>query len=224
MRDHDDYDELMQHVDDLLDEEYTPDRSEPFWDADFGSEYEDVPRGAAGGEPVWRNAANGYGAAFEQAPEEPDYDEEAAAIRYDPQTNRGSSIPAYNADYANRAVSRARKKKSPPPARHSSAADGDETRQIPASEVQKLWKMQPERTTGYAAYNPQTPAYEPDYDAEYDEPAPSRRKSRQEAKQPVSHRPKRKKKHRILKLILILLVLLAVFGVKYYNWSSIVCQ
>ena len=42
----------------------------------------------------YRNAANGYGGR-DYDDRSPDFDEEAAAMRYDPQTNTGAAIRAY---------------------------------------------------------------------------------------------------------------------------------
>lgn len=56
-----------------------------------------------------RNAANGYGAQnYGNTTTLPSYDEEAAAMKYDPQTNAGAVIRAYNTDYASRNVQKAR--------------------------------------------------------------------------------------------------------------------
>ena len=100
-----DYDELSRSVNDLLDDELgSPvsevDSFEPVWQED------DLPDNAY----IFRNAANSYGAGYLPEEPTPDYDEEAAAMRYDPQTNTGAVIRAYNTDYASRAVQRARKK------------------------------------------------------------------------------------------------------------------
>ena len=208
MRNQNDYDDLMDHVDDLLRSDGADSDDDSYWDGAFDDGFDDVPPDT-GTEPVWRNAANGYGADYRPAPQEPDYDEEAEAMRYDPRTNRGSAIPAYNADYASRAASRAKKKKAPAP-RRPSAADGGETRQIPADEVQRLWAQEPQPRRP-ARPRPQ-PVYTPDYDAEepYEDepPAPRRRRPQEEPR--MKTKRKRKKKHRFLKFILVLLVLLAL--------------
>lgn len=177
-----DYDELSRSVNDLLDDELgTPvsraDSFEPVWQED------DLPDNAY----IFRNAANSYGADY--PPEEPtlDYDEEAAAMRYDPQTNTGAVIRAYNTDYASRAVQRSRKKGkvTAPPARE------EPERPTP---TRSRMRQEPPRTAR------PTPR---DYDRSgmgsfYDE---------------GGHRvekPRKRKKHTFLKLLLTLLLLLAV--------------
>ena len=87
---YDDYDEISEGVRELLEDEYGSPEPDRFPDRQMH----------------YRNAANHYG----EIEEQPDYDEEAAALRYDPKTNSGVVINAYNADYATRA---ARKKQAP---------------------------------------------------------------------------------------------------------------
>ena len=114
-----DYDELSRNVEDLLNDEYGV-RDETF----------DVRLDGAGipDDPVeYRNAANGYG--VQPAGSAPDFDEEAAAMRYDPQTNSGAAIRAYNTDYASRAAKRANRN-APPKARRASDR-ADATQQLP---------------------------------------------------------------------------------------------
>lgn len=105
------YDELSRSVNDLLDDELgSPaerlDEFEPVWQ-EAGIPEQDF---------VFRNAANSYGAGYYPEEQVPQYDEEAAAMRYDPQTNTGAAIRAYNTDYASRAVQRSKRKdKTSPP-------------------------------------------------------------------------------------------------------------
>ena len=114
-----DYDELSRNVEDLLNDEYGI-RDETF---DVRLDGADLPD-----DPVeYRNAANGYG--VQQAGGVPDFDEEAAAMRYDPQTNTGAAIRAYNTDYATRAAKRAGKN-TPPKARRASDR-ADATQKLP---------------------------------------------------------------------------------------------
>ncbi len=102
-RDFFDYDELNRNVDDLLEEEYGPVQGEDF---SYLPEPEAPFR--------IRNAANGYGEQeYGAASQLPSYDEEAAAMKYDPQTNAGAVIRAYNTDYASRNVRKARKVREP---------------------------------------------------------------------------------------------------------------
>ena len=114
-----DYDELSRSVEDLLNDEYGV-RNEAF----------DVRLDGAGlpDDPVeYRNAANGYG--VQQAGGEPDFDEEAAAMQYDPQTNSGAAIRAYNTDYASRAAKRA--SRNPPPRARRTSDRADATQKLP---------------------------------------------------------------------------------------------
>ena len=177
-----DYDELSRNVNDLLDDEYGV-RNDPF----------DVNLDGAGlpDDPVqYRNAANGYGAGTDGG-QDLDYDEEAAAMRYDPQTNSGAAIHAYNTDYASRAAQRANRraaKKSPPPPER-----GNVTQRIPTrksggrDEVLERIDRRPRRT---APPRPTPP------------PAPERTRP----EPPV----KKKKKHGFLKFLLALILLLAL--------------
>ncbi len=99
-----DYDELNRNVDDLLEDEYGPAQGRyspilPEPEAPFQI----------------RNAANGYGAkGYGDTTQLPSYDEEAAAMQYDPQTNAGAVIRAYNTDYASRNVQKAQKTRKEP--------------------------------------------------------------------------------------------------------------
>ena len=114
-----DYDELSRNVEDLLNDEYGV-RDETF---DVRLDGADLPD-----DPVeYRNAANGYG--VQQPGGAPDFDEEAAAMRYDPQTNSGAAIRAYNTDYASRAAKRANR--NPPPKARRSNDRADATQQLP---------------------------------------------------------------------------------------------
>ena len=114
-----DYDELSRNVEDLLNDEYGV-RDETF---DVRLDGADLPD-----DPVeYRNAANGYG--VQQPGGAPEFDEEAAAMRYDPQTNSGAAIRAYNTDYASRAAKRANR--NPPPKARRSNDRADATQQLP---------------------------------------------------------------------------------------------
>lgn len=208
MKQYDDYefDDLMDGVNDLLGDEYA---SGAAWDDDF-----DLDFGAPQQEQIWRNAANGYGCAPEpdygDAPEDQDYDEEVAAMRYDPRTNSGSAIKAYNTDYASRAASRARKHKAAPPPRRSTAADGDVTRQISAEEMRRIRQ----------APRPKPAAQEPVYYTNAQPQSVARNPKSRRPQQPVRTaqfedvpeypKKKRKKKHGLLKFLLFLLILLAL--------------
>ena len=113
-----DYDELSRNVEDLLNDEYGV-RDETF---DVRLDGADLPD-----DPVeYRNAANGYG--VQQPGGAPDFDEEAAAMRYDPQTNSGAAIRAYNTDYASRAAKRANR--NPPPKARRTSDRADATQQL----------------------------------------------------------------------------------------------
>ena len=114
-----DYDELSRNVEDLLNDEYGV-RDETF---DVRLDGADLPD-----DPVeYRNAANGYG--VQQPGGAPEFDEEAAAMRYDPQTNSGAAIRAYNTDYASRAAKRANR--NPPPKARRTSDRADATQQLP---------------------------------------------------------------------------------------------
>ena len=182
-----DYDELRQDVDDLLNDEY----GDPVDDFDVHLEDADLPDDRF---PV-RNAANGYGAQTE--PQVPEFDEEAAAMQYDPQTNSGAVIRAYNTDYATRAAKKANRGAAPKPPRPS--ADEDATRRIPRS-----------RETGrdevIARIERPRRQQEP--------PRPVRPVER-ETEPPV----RRKKKHGFLKFLLVLLLLLAAAVIALWVFS-----
>lgn len=165
-----DYDELRQSVDDLLNDEYG--RRDDF---DIHLDGADLPDEPA----QYRNAANGYGADCDS----PEYDEEAAAMRYDPQTNSGAVIRAYNSDYATRAAKKANRRE--PPARPSDGLDA--TRQL-----SRNYGKAPDRAGRMTRREERT----------FSTPRPVR-EVREEA-------PKRKKKHVFLKLLLALLFLLAL--------------
>lgn len=177
-----DYDELRQNVDDLLNDEY----GDPADDFDVHLDDADLPDDRF---PV-RNAANGYGAqdALYEA-ESPDYDEEAAAMQYDPQTNAGAVIRAYNTDYATRAAKKANRGAAPKPPRP--AADEDATQRIPrrreTGRDEVLARIERPRRQRETPRPVRT--YEPEEEA------------------PV---PKKKKKHRFLKFLLFLLLLLVL--------------
>lgn len=177
-----DYDELSRSVDDLLNDEYgapqqNTDDFTPTWQED------DLPDNYY----IFRNAANHYGAGYapEQIPEEePDsrYDEEAAAMRYDPQTNTGAVIRAYNTDYATRAVQRANKRG------RSAPSSTRERRQTPDRPQPRMQAETPRSGR---------PVPRNDMDAYYG--GPHRPK-----------KPRKKKKHIFLKILLFLLLLLIV--------------
>ena len=173
-----DYDELRRNVDDLLNDEY----GDPADDFDVHLDDADLPGDSF---PV-RNAANGYG--MEAEPPAPDYDEEAAAMQYDPQTNTGAVIRAYNTDYATRAAKRANRNSAPKPPRP--AADEDATRRIPRSREngrdEVLARIERPRRQ-------QTARPVRDYEPEEEIPV-----------------PKKKKKHGFLKFLLVLLFLLVL--------------
>lgn len=214
------YDDLMDDVDALLGDEYAP--GDDSWngddfDFDFGA-----PQQA---EPVWRNAANGYGYVPEpdygDAPEDRAYDEEAAAMRYDPRTNSGSAIKAYNSDYASRAASRAKKRKPTPPPRHSAAADGGETRQISAEEMQRIRQAprpQPRTTAQNPAYHapsaqssrPAQSAYAYNNSQTRRPPQPAYSEPHYDDGPTRTVKKKRRKKHGFIKFILLIVVLLAL--------------
>ncbi len=172
-----DYDELSRSVNDLLDDELgSPvskvDSFEPVWQED------DLPDNTY----IFRNAANSYGAGYLPQEPTPDYDEEAAAMRYDPQTNTGAVIRAYNTDYASRAVQRARKKGkvAAPPAREEWERPS-QTREMP-------------RAARPAQRDHGRSAKESLYDEE---------ENRVE-------KPRKRKKHTFLKLLLTIILLLAI--------------
>ena len=177
-----DYDELRQDVDDLLNDEY----GDPADGFDVHLEGADLPDDRF---PV-RNAANGYG--LQSEPQTPDFDEEAAAMQYDPQTNSGAVIHAYNTDYATRAAKKANRGTAPKPPRP--AADADATQKLPRrkdygrDEVLARIERRPRRPM--------------------ETPRPARTVER-EADPPV----KKKKKHRFLKFLLIVLLLLAAAAI-----------
>ena len=115
-----DYDELSRNVQELLDDEYGV-RDDAF---DVRLDDAMLPP-----DPVeYRNAANGYGGQMDDG-QSPDYDEEAAAMRYDPQTNAGAAIRAYNTDYASRAAKRANRNGKPKAQRPTDRMDA--TQQLP---------------------------------------------------------------------------------------------
>ncbi len=125
-----DYDELRRNVDDLLDDEYGSGANDfdDFADTVFEDTYPDD-------DVFFRNAANHYGAGHApQAQSVSDYDEEAAAMHYDPQTNRGAVIRAYNTDYASRAVQRAQKKGGS----HPKPSGEDATQQLPRAQQMRM--------------------------------------------------------------------------------------
>ena len=173
-----DYDELRRNVDDLLNDEY----GDPADDFDVHLEGADLPDDRF---PV-RNAANGYG--MQAEPQVPEFDEEAAAMQYDPQTNSGAVIRAYNTDYATRAAKKANKGAAPKPPRPSAGEDA--TRKLPRSREtgrdEVIARIERPRRVQEA---PQ-PAKAVDWEEAF----------------PV----KRKKKHRFLKFLLVLLLLLAL--------------
>ena len=204
-----DYDELTRNVNDLLDDEYGA-REDDF---DFlldGAGLPDDPR-------QYRNAANGYGMDDEQSP---DFDEEAAAMRYDPQTNSGAVIHAYNSDYATRAAQKANRRKQPPRQEHKSDREEatqrlprqkssgreDATQRLPRqksgdrrSDVQR----QPRRTAdGRQEILDRIERREPS------RPAP--RPVQEREIPPVQAPVRKKKKHVFLKILLVLLLLLAL--------------
>ncbi len=170
-----DYDELSRSVDDLLNDEYG------LQEDVFAEELpglEDLPEQ----DYVYRNAANRYGAAYD-VPEEPvsTYDEEAAAMRYDPQTNTGAVIRAYNADYATRAVQRSKRREK-----------GAAPKAAPQRPAQARAALQPQPQGSRNGAATRTRQAEP------------RREETRRAPE------KKKKKHGFLKFLLILLLLLGL--------------
>ena len=186
-----DYDELRRNVDDLLNDEY----GDPADDFDVRLEDADLPDDHF---PV-RNAANGYGVQdtlYED--ESPDYDEEAAAMQYDPQTNAGAAIRAYNTDYATRAAKKANRGAAPKPPRPG--ANEDATRRIPRS-----------RETGRDEVIARI-----ERPRRQQETVRSVRPAAREEEPPVR---KPKKKHRFLKFLLVLLLLLAAAMIALWVFS-----
>ena len=180
-----DYDELSRNVDDLLNDEMgmPPDSIndfEPVWQED------DLPDNSF----VFRNAANSYGAGYHPIEEEQisHYDEEAAAMRYDPQTNTGAVIRAYNTDYASRAVQRARRK---------GKTNGPESQA--GREAAPRTQPRPQGYTSQPARTPPRSYGSNDAEKVYD----------RSVREP--QKPRKKKKKRVfLKTLLIIILLLAL--------------
>ena len=177
-RDPFDYDELSRNVEDLLNDEYGA-RTD-----DFDLRLDDAMLPPDPGS--YRNAANGYGGR-DYDDRSPDFDEEAAAMRYDPQTNTGAAIRAYNTDYATRAAKRARHNPPPKPQRRSDAPDA--TRKLPRSGSYDRQEVL-DRIERRPRSNPR--------------PAPRPAAIQEEPK------VKKKKKHGFLKFLLWLVLLLAL--------------
>ncbi len=180
-----DYDELSRNVEDLLNDEYGA-RTDAF---DVQLDDAMLPP-----DPVqYRNAANGYGGQAYDS-QSADYDEEAAAMHYDPQTNAGAAIRAYNTDYATRAAKRANRNAPPKPQRPSRAEDA--TRKLPRNydrqEVLDRIERRP-RENVRSASRP-----------EKARPAPRPAQMQEEPG------VKKKKKHGFLKFLLWLIILLAL--------------
>ena len=185
-----DYDELRRNVDDLLNDEYGDPADEfdvHFDDADLPDDHFPV-----------RNAANGYGVQADGLGDEtPDYDEEAAAMQYDPQTNAGAAIRAYNTDYASRAAQKANKAPAPRPSRPRT--DADATRRIPR-----------QRETG----RDEVLARLERPRRQQETPRPVRPVEREELP-PV----RKKKKHGFLKFLLVLLLLIVAAMIALWVFS-----
>ena len=177
-RDPFDYDELSRNVEDLLNDEYGA-RTD-----DFDLRLDDAMLPPDPGS--YRNAANGYGGR-DYDDRSPDFDEEAAAMRYDPQTNTGAAIRAYNTDYATRAAKRAKHNPPPKPQRRSDAPDA--TRKLPRSGSYDRQEVL-DRIERRPRSNPR--------------PAPRPAAIQEEPK------VKKKKKHGFLKFLLWLVLLLAL--------------
>lgn len=192
-----DYDELSRNVDDLLDDELGSAEDE-FDEMDDVLLQDDLPDNSF----LFRNAANSYGAGYYE-PEPPmsepedeeydSYDEEAAAMRYDPQTNTGAVIHAYNTDYASRAVQRAQRKSgNPTPKPQTSSGRQGETQRLPGAEQVMLQKQAIQR---------QQQAPRPQSRQSYQPPRP------EPPAKPKAQPKKKKKKHGFLKFLLFLLIL-----------------
>lgn len=208
-----DYDELSRNVDDLLDDELGSAAEDDDFEVDLPED--DLPDNYF----LFRNAANSYGAGYVPAPEsEPGYeyarepepepedsfDEEAAAMRYDPQTNSGAVIRAYNTDYASRAVQRAQSK-------------GAKTAKAPASsgregETQRLPRAQQVMMQQQAMQNRQA--------AQRQSAAQSYRQPERKPARPAAPPPKKKKKHGFLKFLLILLVIAALVAAAIWMFAK----
>ena len=188
-----DYDELSRNVEDLLNDEYGV-RNDTFDVRLDGAELPDDPV-------EYRNAANGYG--VQPAGGEPDFDEEAAAMHYDPQTNSGAAIRAYNTDYASRAAKRANR--NPPPKARRTSDRADATQKLPRGKTYAR--------ADAAQQTPRRKNYDRQEVLDRIERDPRRRERPvRPAPQPVrEEKPvKQKKKHGFLKFLLWLLVLLAL--------------
>ena len=172
-----DYDELRRSVDDLLSDELgSPKDDFPIFDDAFLA---DEPSDAG---VVYHNAANRYGGYVPAEEPVSDYDEEADAMRYDPQTNSGAVIRAYNTDYASRAVQRAQRKGGHTPKPSAPSGDADATQQLPYVQQLRMQQPAPRRVRSYPVNRPEeVPAKKP-----------------------------KKKRHGFLKLLLWLLILLAL--------------
>ncbi len=173
-----DYEELRRNVDDLLDEEFGI--QEDVFDVQLDDS--DLPEMDF---PV-RNAANGYG--VREEPQLPGYDEEAAAMHYNPQTNSGAVIRAYNPDYATRAAQKANRGNPRPPQRPER---GELTQKLPRQSRYSQPVLQKTYEQSYAVH----------------EEAPM---SRQRVRE-MPPGKKKPKKHRFLKFLLVLILLLALF-------------
>lgn len=200
-----DYDELSRNVDDLLDEDIGGTHDE-FDELDESVLEDELPDNYF----LFRNAANSYGAGYLPT-EEPeltsDYDEEAEAMRYDPQTNTGATIRAYNSDYASRAVQRAQRKNGMTVSKHKQSGREGETQRLPRTQ-QVMMQQQTAQRQAKQRQSQTNPYYTPQ--RQRGEQQPPRRKE-----QP----PKKKKKHILLKLILFLAILLLILFVALWIFA-----
>ena len=203
-----DYDELTKNVNELLDDEYGA-REDDF---DFLTDDAGLPDDPG----HYRNAANGYGMDDGQ---DPDFDEEAAAMRYDPQTNAGAAIHAYNTDYATRAARKANRRNPPAqrPDRNDAARQQPRRKSADRDATQRLPRQRSVDRSGDTPRQPPRRSADRQEVLDRIDRRPPRREPPRRTPRPAPEQeippvqpPVKKKKHGFLKFLLVLILLLAL--------------